>query len=138
MKYWVIAGAVALAIASSTAWAKGGHRGGHSRHFGHKHFAPHFVHKHRHFAPHFGDHHHGFRSHLGLFFAFPLVVSPAFAYPPPVVYGPEPTYIEQAPAPEESYRYFCPDSRAYYPEVPECPSGWLRVLPGGAGPTDLY
>lgn len=26
-------------------------------------------------------------------------------------------------------RYFCPDTRSYYPEVEACPSPWLKVVP---------
>ncbi len=33
------------------------------------------------------------------------------------------------------YRFFCPDSRKYYPEVNVCSSAWLKVVPdGAAGP----
>jgi hypothetical protein len=30
--------------------------------------------------------------------------------------------------PAVSYRFFCPTSSAYYPEVPSCPVPWLRVI----------
>ena len=39
----------------------------------------------------------------------------------------------QAAQPIE-FRYYCPDTRAYYPEAQQCPSDWLKVLinlPGG-------
>lgn len=29
------------------------------------------------------------------------------------------------------YYYYCRDPQGYYPRVPNCPSGWLRVLPSG-------
>jgi hypothetical protein len=29
------------------------------------------------------------------------------------------------------YRYFCPESRKYYPEVNNCGSAWLKVVPDG-------
>jgi len=60
---------------------------------------------------------------------------------PPVVYAPQPVIIEQpapvyierdaadaAPAPPtESYWYYCPSRRGYYPTVPSCPEPWLKV-----------
>ena len=30
------------------------------------------------------------------------------------------------------YRYFCPESRKYYPEVNNCASAWLKVVPDAA------
>lgn len=38
-----------------------------------------------------------------------------------------------APGPAD-YLYFCPDSRRYYPDVLDCPSGGLAVVPGVGGP----
>lgn len=44
-------------------------------------------------------------------------------------------YEQPAPQREEqSYWYFCPDSRNYYPYVKKCPSGWLKVIPADAPP----
>jgi Domain of unknown function (DUF4124) len=28
-----------------------------------------------------------------------------------------------------NYRYYCPDSAGYYPDVQTCPSEWLQVVP---------
>jgi len=39
-----------------------------------------------------------------------------------------PAGAEPAPAPSQ-YWYFCNASKAYYPYVRECPSGWQRVTP---------
>jgi hypothetical protein len=62
-------------------------------------------------------------------------------YYPPVVTAPyaPPTYVEQgspqtAPAPQavpapQGFWYYCADSKAYYPYVNQCPSGWQRVSP---------
>jgi hypothetical protein len=63
--------------------------------------------------------------------------APAYPYyydyywPPPVVNQEQSqVYVEPAPQVEEqSYWYFCPDSRNYYPYVKRCPSGWLKVVP---------
>ena len=47
--------------------------------------------------------------------------------PPPVVVTPPPTtYIER---PAESYWYYCQDPAGYYPQVAQCPGGWLQVAP---------
>jgi hypothetical protein len=44
----------------------------------------------------------------------------AYAYPsPPVTAQPSPP----------SYWYYCEESQAYYPYVPQCPGGWRQVLP---------
>ncbi len=59
---------------------------------------------------------------------------PAYYYPPAPYYPP--TYIEQgvqAPEPQRqlapAYWYYCPDAKAYYPYVRECPGGWQQVAP---------
>jgi len=61
-------------------------------------------------------------------------------YYPPVVAAPvsPPTYVEQgsaqpSPAQPQGYWYYCGESKAYYPYVKECPSGWQRVAPQPAG-----
>ncbi len=74
------------------------------------------------------------------FYPPPYYYPPYYFYPPyhpaPVVIQQQPTvYVEQNPqpapaaSPSGSYWYFCADSRAYYPYVKECPSGWQRVAP---------
>ena len=86
------------------------------------------------------------RAHVGVGFYFGVPVGgwgypyyyPPYPYYPPatVVVPSQPqTYIEQAPqaapapAPAQSYWYYCADSRAYYPYVKDCPAGWQRVSP---------
>jgi hypothetical protein len=55
-------------------------------------------------------------------------------YPAPVVVQQQPTvYVEQpqqqyAPQTQGSW-YYCPASRAYYPYVKDCASGWQQVAP---------
>ena len=86
-------------------------------------------------------------------------VAPAYTYaqPPTTSYYSEPSQVyspppvgsaapEQAPASSPAptgpyaveqainYRFFCPDVRLYYPEIKECPAGWLTVLPGNRKP----
>jgi hypothetical protein len=64
---------------------------------------------------------------------------PAYYYPPPVVAVPSaaPAYVEQGPSPSASQGdyawYYCPDAKAYYPYVKECPSPWQRVAPHPPG-----
>jgi hypothetical protein len=53
-------------------------------------------------------------------------------YPAPVVIQQQaPVYVEQQAQPQQpsGYWYYCNDSRAYYPYVTQCPSGWQRVAP---------
>lgn len=85
------------------------------------------------------------RVHFGLYFGVPIW-GPSYYYPqpypypyyyPPTVVVPSapPTYVEQpaphaVPAqPQQSWWYYCPAAKAYYPYVRECPSGWQRVAP---------
>jgi hypothetical protein len=86
------------------------------------------------------------RVFFGFNFGVPLYPAPyyypppAYYYPPPVVVAPSapPVYIEQSQpssAPQGDYFwYYCPDSKAYYPYVKECPSPWQRVSPRPPGP----
>ena len=55
-------------------------------------------------------------------------------YPPVVIERPAPpVYIEQAPVveakPAAGYWYYCQASGGYYPNIRECPQGWVKVLP---------
>ena len=68
----------------------------------------------------------------------PYYYPPYYPYPPVVIERPAPpqVYIEQAPAaaapapaPQTNYWYYCGATKAYYPYVRECPSGWQKVLP---------
>ena len=65
----------------------------------------------------------------------PYYYDPFWASPPVVVVpAAPPVYIEQPVAPvvaepAQQYWYYCASSRAYYPYVKDCPSGWQRVLP---------
>lgn len=61
-----------------------------------------------------------------------------YGYWPPTVINQEesPAYVEPAPQTEEqTYWYYCPESRNYYPYVKKCPDGWLKVVPTPA-PSD--
>jgi len=45
------------------------------------------------------------------------------------------TYVERADqqaapeAPAQSWWYYCPESKTYYPYVKQCPGGWQKVAP---------
>lgn len=113
-----------LAACSGAALAWGGHGGFHASGGAHPAFVahPHFVHRRTVFVG-------------GTF----IVAAPyPYYYYPPAYYGyaspayaDPPTYVEQG----DSIRYYCPDYRDYYPNVPECPSPWLQVVPGAGGYT---
>ena len=64
-----------------------------------------------------------------LWFGFHL-----FAPRPPVIVERE--YYPPPPPPRRRVRfyYFCRNPEGYYPQVPSCPGGWLRVLPSEDGP----
>jgi hypothetical protein len=113
---WTVLVALLLSAASGAAWADRGHgfRGGHF----------------------------GVGVFVGPVFGWPWYYAPPYYYYPPVVAFPAgPTaYIEQgeeeAPAPQalapqdnRAWWYYCTKPQGYYPSVPECPGGWLKVAP---------
>ena len=90
----------------------------------------------------FAWHHRGPRVSIGFGFGYPYpyYYAPPYYYPPyypaPVVLqAPRTVYVEPSPqaAPSvsspASYWYYCPESKAYYPYVKECPVSWQRVAP---------
>ena len=71
----------------------------------------------------------------------PALVPRYYTYPPSWFSGYSPFFTVPAPMSgpgyaidASGYAYFCPDSKRYYPEVRECPAGWLAVVPGVPGP----
>jgi len=48
----------------------------------------------------------------------------------PVYAAPLVVYPSTGAPDTQRYAYFCPDNRRYYPDVSECPSEWLAVVPG--------
>ncbi|HET7342262.1 MAG TPA: hypothetical protein VFL90_12445 [Methylomirabilota bacterium] len=60
---------------------------------------------------------------------------PPYAYePPPVIVEEPPVYVERpqtpaAPAMPPGYWYYCESAKGYYPSVPSCPEGWVKVPP---------
>jgi hypothetical protein len=57
---------------------------------------------------------------------------PAYAYANPV-YEEAPVYSDVAPPAyteqDPGYRYYCPNPAGYYPSVPNCSTGWMKVVP---------
>lgn len=113
MKKLALAAMVLGALASNSAFARGGH--GHGRvHLGFHFGAPLFWH-----SP---------------YWYYP---PPYYYYPPTVVVpASPPVYVERSDvAPDQSQQgwwYYCDTSRGYYPYVQSCPSGWQRVPPAPA------
>jgi hypothetical protein len=68
------------------------------------------------------------------YYAAPVPVEPLPApapyYVAPQAASPDP-YYNPPPLGAAGTRYFCPDSGAYYPDVPSCSGGWVAVPPPG-------
>ncbi len=64
-----------------------------------------------------------------LWFGFHL-----FAPRPPVIIEREYYPPPPPPRPVARFYYYCRNPEGYYPQVPSCPGGWLRVLPSDDGP----
>jgi len=105
-----------VTVAPSHAWGGGGH-GGHGGH---------------------GFGHHGFHGHGAIvvgpsfwwdpwWYYPPPYYAPYYVYPQPVVQEP-PVYVER-PSPPQSYWYYCPSAKAYYPTAPTCREAWIKVPP---------
>jgi hypothetical protein len=125
----VTAGLGVLLLAAVGVWdeaeADGRRRGRHHHHhhgFHGKHFhGPRFYVGPRFYPYHYGAYYYGRPYYYG--YAPPVVVTP-----PPVVVAPPPTtYVERAPAPQ--YWHYCQDPAGYYPDVQQCPGGWVQVPP---------
>jgi hypothetical protein len=50
---------------------------------------------------------------------------PPYYYPPQVVVEPAPVIVGEP----QSYWYYCPSAKAYYPTAPTCPEVWIKVPP---------
>lgn len=80
--------------------------------------------------PFFGRHPFFFGS--GLVVPSPAAAAPStyvYTYATPV-YVPYPVYSQSQP----QYWAYCRSAQGYYPYVPECPGGWLPVLPTSTPP----
>jgi hypothetical protein len=117
-KQWIAIIAVFLlgTAAAGDAFAARWHRGGHGWH-GHRHVG------------------------VGVVVGPPLFWGPWYyppAYYPPVIIERRvpPVYVEQSPPVESrpqaryaGYWYYCQSPSGYYPEIRECPAGWVKVPP---------
>jgi hypothetical protein len=56
-------------------------------------------------------------------------VAPGVAYADP---GPA-SYVQQDPG----YRYYCPNPAGFYPDVPNCSTAWLKVVPDTRAPQTI-
>lgn len=99
-------------------------------------------------VPVFHSYHRPYRSSFGFYPYYSYPYAPYTTYTPyaPVVVE-RPVYIERAvvepevvtaapvmsQAAPDSYWYYCPASKAYYPYVGKCPSGWRKVSTHPAG-----
>lgn len=64
----------------------------------------------------------------------PLAIVPYYyRIPSVVIVEKTPLYVPPDQT-QESYWYYCPESRAYYPYVKSCPGGWLKVVPPTSPP----
>lgn len=92
---------------------------------------------------------HGFRGHGGGGFRTRIFIGPGFwwgpgwwgapypyyyAQPPVVVQEAPPAYYQQQPPEQSSYWYYCPNPSGYYPNIKECPPGWMTVVPQPSAP----
>lgn len=58
------------------------------------------------------------------FYTYPFTIAPEESE----------TYAQPEPQKEPVYRYYCRNPKGYYPGVPRCPSGWLKVVPSPPPP----
>ncbi len=121
----VLLGALLLAGAPGQAEARGSHR--HHGHHGFRHHGHHGGHRHH---GHHGGHRH--RGHHGGHFSFWLA---PFWYPyyheTAVIVEERAGYVERPASdmPADSWWYYCESAGGYYPDVPSCPKGWVKVPP---------
>lgn len=88
----------------------------------------------RHGAPWWGV---GLGVGIGVGLGWPYWSDPWDTYYPyragfgPVYEATTPVYVNPLPMPSygSSFRYYCPASAAYYPDVSECRASWLKVIP---------
>jgi len=57
---------------------------------------------------------------------YPPYYYPPYYYPPQVVVQPAPVIVDEE---SQSYWYYCPSAKAYYPTTPTCPEVWIKVPP---------
>jgi hypothetical protein len=126
------AGLGALLLVGAGAWEdaeadRRGHRGGRHHHHHHGSHGKHFH----------GSFFFGPRVYVGprvypYYYGYPRYYYGGYyvAPPPPVVVTPPPTsYVERPRPPASQFWHYCQDPAGYYPDVPQCPGGWIQVSP---------
>ena len=117
------------------AWHGGGHGGGHGgTHIGIGFGFPGFY-----WGPGFGYPYSPYYGGYPYYSSYPYYAGYQSYYPDEPVYvepGPS-TYIQRdmssgAQGGEGQYLYYCPDPAGYYPQLQNCPKGWLKVVPEGS------
>jgi len=95
-------------------------------------------------GPGWGYPYYGYYGGYPYYSSYPYYAGYPYYYSDEPVYEPGPsTYIQRdmnrgtsssgAPVGEGQYSYYCPDPAGYYPQLQNCPKGWLKVVPD-AGP----
>ncbi len=55
---------------------------------------------------------------------YPPVVAEPVYFPQAVIAPPAPVYAQR-----QDYWYYCAQAGGYYPSVPSCPAGWMKIIP---------
>jgi hypothetical protein len=77
-----------------------------------------------------GGWHGGFYGWYGPWYPYGYPYYYPYAYPYAYPSTEYPSASVPVPSePQQSYWYYCRDSKAYYPYVTSCPSGWVPVVP---------
>ena len=116
-----------LIVPAETSYASGGHGGGGHGSSGSRGSSGFHGHGHHGFHGHF--HRHGVivaGPWWGPWWGYPPYYYPPYYYPPQVVVQPAPVIVDEQP---QSYWYYCPSAKAYYPTAPTCPEVWIKVPP---------
>lgn len=125
----VTAGLGVLLLAAGGVWdeaeADRGRRGGRHHHHHHGFHGRHFHGPRFYAGPRFYPYYYGSYYYGGYHYGY---VPPVIVTPPPVVVAPPPTsYVERAPVTQ--YWHYCHNPAGYYPDVQQCPGGWVQVPP---------
>ena len=135
---WVVAvtglAALLLGVAGSGDSAAAGDRGRGGHHHHHGHWGPRFHGPRVFIGPHVFV---GPRLYVGPrpypYYGYPYYgryYGPYYGQvPPPVVVPPPPTSYVERPRAADAYWHYCQDPAGYYPQVSQCPGGWIQVPP---------
>jgi hypothetical protein len=72
------------------------------------------------------------------YYPYPYSPYPYYGGAPPVVQQDPQVYIQQpepqAQTQQPNYLYYCQNPQGYYPQVQQCPGGWMTVVPPTTAP----